>query len=99
MAGYVIMDIEVIDEDVHAEFRRRISPLVEARGGKFVVRGEVLEVVGAESTGHRRMVVMEFPTIEQAKEWPKLHQSLPEYAELREIRDRAANVTVYVLEG
>ena len=99
MAGYVVMDIEVTDEDLHAEFRSRIPALLESRGGKFVVRGKVLEVVGADSAGERRIVVLEFPTIEQAREWPTLHQSVPEFTELREYRDRSANVNTYILEG
>lgn len=99
MAGYVILDIHITDEALHAEFRQRVGPLVEARGGKFLIRGEVVETIGFELTAGHRMVVMEFETIEQAREWPTLPQHLPEYAELREIRDRSAKVNTIIVEG
>ena len=101
MAGYVILDIHITDEALHAEFRRRVGPLVEARGGKFLVRGEVVETIGFDLTAGHRVVVMEFETIEQAREWPTLPQHLPEYAELNsvEIRDRSANVNTIIIEG
>ena len=99
MAGYVILDIEVIDEALHAEFRRRVVPLAEARGGKLLARGEVVEVVGGDLTTLRRVSILEFETVEQAREWPTLPQSLPEYAELRELRDRAARVNMLIVDG
>lgn len=47
MPAYVILHTtEILDEELHAEFHRRVGPLLEARGGKYLMRGNVSEVVG-----------------------------------------------------
>lgn len=91
MPAYVILHTaEILDEELHAEFRRRVGPLLEAKGGKFLMRGNVSEIIGGDPSGHSRVAVMEFETTEQAQEWARDPQSPGEYAELRELRDRAA---------
>ena len=63
MAAYVILyTIEVTDEALHAEFRKRVGPLLQAKGGKYLLRGDISEVIGGELTGHSRMAAMEFET-------------------------------------
>ena len=99
MAAYVILyTTEVTDEELHAEFRSRIAPLLEAAGGKFIVRGDVSEASDGNTTAHRRVAIMEFPTVEQARAWAG-PQSEPEPAAVREIRDRASNSVSLVVEG
>ena len=91
MPAYVILHTsEILDEELHAEFRRRVGPMLEARGGKYLLRGDISEVIGADSTGHSRVAVMEFETTEQAQEWARDQQPPGEYANLRELRNRAA---------
>ena len=44
MAAYVVLyTTEVIDAALHAEFRSRVAPLLEADGGKYL-RGVVKRV-------------------------------------------------------
>ena len=98
MPAYVILyATEILDEELHAEFRRRAEPLLEARGGKYLARGNVSEVIGGDSSGHSRVAVMEFETTEQAQEWARDPQPPGEYAELRDLRNRASrSVTLIV---
>ena len=99
MPAYVILyTTEVTDEALHAEFRSRLTPLLEADGGKFLVRGDVLEATDGETTVHRRVAVMEFPTVEQARAWAG-PQSEPEHAAVRELRDRASKSVSLIVEG
>ena len=99
MAAYVILyATEVIDEELHAEFRQRATALLEARGGRYLMRGRVAEIVGGDPASHSRIAVMEFETAEQAREWARYPQSPGEYAELRELRDRAANSIAFIVE-
>ena len=67
MPAYVILVTEVTDEERHAEFRSRQPSLIEAKGGKVVMRGPVAEATDGETTAGRRIAVMEFPTVEQAQ--------------------------------
>ena len=39
MAGYVIVNDDITDEAVFAEFRGRVGATVEAHGGRYLVRG------------------------------------------------------------
>ena len=91
MPAYVILHTtEILDGELHAEFRRRVGPLLEAKGGKYLMRGNVSEIIGGDTAGHARVAVMEFETTEQAQEWARDPQPPGEYAELRELRNRAA---------
>lgn len=94
MAGYVLIDNEATDEAVFAEFLEKVPATVDAYGGKYLVRGGATEVMEGDWTPHF-VVVVEFDNVEQAKTW----LSSPEYAEVKEIRLRAANTRVMVVEG
>ncbi len=99
MSAYVVLYVtEVTDEERHAEFRSQVVPLLEAKGGKHLMRGDVSEASDGETAAHRRIVVMEFPTVEQARAWAG-PQSEPEYAALRELRDSSANTISFIVEG
>ena len=98
MPAYVVLyTTEVTDEALHAEFRSRVVPLLEAKGGKYLMRGDVSEASDGETAAHRRMAVMEFPTVEQARAWAS-PQSEPEYVALRELRDSAGNYISFIVE-
>ena len=75
MPAYVILHTtEILDEELHAEFRRRAGPLLEAKGGKYLMRGDVSETIGGSASSHTRVAVMEFETAEQAREWARYPQ-------------------------
>ncbi len=94
MAGYVLIDSEVTDEAVFAEFRGRVATTVEAHGGRYLVRGGATEVIEGEWMPHR-IVVVEFDNVEQARAC----LNSPEYIEIKEIRTRSANADVIIVEG
>lgn len=100
MAAYVFVDIEVVDSEAQAEYRQRVGPMVEAYGGRVLGRGDVVEVVGGEMpSGRHRMILLEFPTVEQARGWHTLPERSPEYAELRELRNRVGNTVLTIVDG
>lgn len=100
MPAYVILHTtEILDEELHAEFRSRVGPMLEARGGKYLMRGDVSEIIGEAAAGHTRVAVMEFETTEQAQEWARDPQPPGEYADLRELRNRAARYVSLIVEN
>ena len=94
MAGYVVIDSEVTDEALFADFLERVPATVDAYGGKYLVRGGATEVIEGEWMPHR-IVVVEFDNVEQARTW----LSSPEYIEIKEIRTKSANASVIIVEG
>ena len=94
MAAYVIADIEVTNPCAYEEYRPRVPATVEKYGGKYLVRGGATETAEG-SWIPNRMVVIEFSSMEQAKEW----YNSPEYGGIREIRHRNANSNVIFVDG
>jgi uncharacterized protein (DUF1330 family) len=92
--AYVIAIVDVKDPVRYEEYRRTVLPTITAYGGRFVARGgrtEVLEGAWAP----RRVVIVEFPSLERAQEW----WSSPEYAGPKALRQATSDGTLIVIEG
>jgi len=85
MPAYCLFDnLEVLDADALAEYARLVAPVVAAHGGRYVFLGAPTEVLeGASPLVFP--VMIEFPTLEAAKEW----YDSPEYAPLKAMRHAA----------
>ena len=94
MSAYVIVEIDVHDPIGYEEYKKRASAAVEAHGGKYIVRGGQTEVL--EGDWHpKRIVVLEFPSMDRAKEW----LNCEEYREPRKMRHATARTNMIVVEG
>jgi uncharacterized protein (DUF1330 family) len=94
MAAYVIADIEVTDPDRYAEYRQRAPATLAAYGGRFLARGGAHEVV--EGDWHpRRLVVLEFPSLAQARRWYESE----EYREPKALRLAASKANLVFVDG
>ena len=94
MAAYVIAAIEVTDPAVFEEYRGLVAETIAKYGGKYVVRGGKIEGLEGDWSP-KRLVVLEFPSMERAKEW----HSSPEYIPVKEIRLRSTNTKLVLVEG
>lgn len=94
MAAYVLVEVEVTDPATYEEYKQLTPASLVAYGGKFIVRGGAYETLEGDWKPNR-MVVLEFPSVEQAKAW----WNSPEYSKAKAIRQRAANTKMIVLEG
>ncbi len=93
-AGYLIGDIEVTDPETYAKYAAGVPETVAAFGGKYLVRdasGEVFE----GSWSPKRLVVLEFESLERAKAW----YNSPEYADLKKIRQSASKGNLIFANG
>ncbi|MEM1428608.1 MAG: DUF1330 domain-containing protein [Pseudomonadota bacterium] len=91
--GYIIGHITVREPEEYQEYIRRDTPILEALGAKFVIRGGQSQVM--EGAAHNRHVVIEFPSYEAAL----AAYNDPEYQEVAAIRRRTADSTILVVEG
>ena len=94
MHAYVIADVDVHDPDAYAEYRKLVPASLEAYGGRFLVRGPEVERLEGDWEPHR-IVVLEFPSLEQARAW----YSSPQYVEAMAIRHRASRGSLLLVEG
>ena len=94
MPAYVIVDVHIHNPDGYAAYRQLSGPSVEQYGGRFIVRGGAVEVVEGDWQP-TRLVVIEFPSMEQARAW----YTSPEYTEARRVRLGAADFKMIFIEG
>ena len=94
MPAYVIAEIEVTDPETYDEYRRRVPATLEPYGATFRVRGgSVHPLEGGWEP--KRLVILEFPSVEQAKAW---HDS-EAYREPKALRQRASIGRLVLVEG
>jgi uncharacterized protein (DUF1330 family) len=94
MPAYVIAEVDVHDGPTYEEYRKMVPVSIEKYGGRFLVRGGAVE---SKEGGWRpsRMVVLEFPSMEQARAW----YSSPEYAPALAVRGKSARSKLILVEG
>jgi uncharacterized protein (DUF1330 family) len=94
MAAYVIGEVEVTDPATYEDYRRQVPAVVTKYGGRFIVRGGKVESLEG-GWAPKRIVVLEFPSVEQAQKWYRS----AEYAPLIELRQRASRGKLILVEG
>jgi uncharacterized protein (DUF1330 family) len=68
MAAYFIAELDITDAAGFEEYRQLVPATIEQYGGRYLVRGGQVETLEGEWQP-KRVVVLEFPTVEQAKRW------------------------------
>jgi uncharacterized protein (DUF1330 family) len=94
MAAYVMGEIEVTDPALYEEYRKQVLAVVTKYGGRFLVRGGTVEPLEGGWTP-KRVVALEFPSMEQARKW--YHSE--EYRPLIALRQRASRGKLILVEG
>jgi len=94
MTAYVIVDIAVLDPAGYEEYKKLAPAAVKLFGGKYLARGGPNETLEGDWRANR-LVILEFPNVEQAKTW----LNSPEYAPARALRHKYAKTNMVVVEG
>jgi uncharacterized protein (DUF1330 family) len=94
MSAYIILDIEVTDPEGYKEYIKLGPPTVALYGGKYITRTTESETLEGD-WNPKRIVVLEFPSVEMAKAWI----NSPEYAPALALRHKYATSKSIVVEG
>ena len=94
MPAYIIADVTVTDPATMEEYRKRVPATLAPYGGRFIVRGGAHQTVEGDWKPSR-LVVLEFPSLEQAKRW----YDSEEYREPKAMRLRAGRTNLVMVEG
>ena len=94
MPAYLICDIDVHDPEAYREYVARVPGTLEPFGGRFIVRGGEYESLEGDWRP-RRLVVIEFPSVDHAKRW----YTSPDYVAAMQIRRSAADGSIVLAEG
>ena len=94
MSAYIVARVNVTDPGQYSRYTARTPDCVAAFGGRFIVRGgETATLEGPEFRD--RMVIIEFPSLERAKEF----YNSPEYTEIRALRAHAGIAEFVAVDG
>ena len=94
MPAYVIADVEITDSSAYEEYKKQTPATIAAFGGKFIARGGQVEVLEGDWNPNR-VVILEFESVEKAKEW----WASPMYQPARDLRQRVSRGSLIVVEG
>jgi uncharacterized protein (DUF1330 family) len=94
MPAYMVVQLKVTDPNRFARYREAVPSVVEAFGGRYIVRGAPVEVLEGSHDG-RRLVLFEFPSVEAIKRFWRS----PEYAKVKPLRENAAEVDAWAVPG
>jgi uncharacterized protein (DUF1330 family) len=94
MAQYAIFDVTITDLEKYKDYMSKVKPVIEAAGGRYLVRGGTHEVLEGDWKP-TRLVVLEFPSAEAARSF---YQS-PAYRDLKALRESCSHANLVTVEG
>ncbi len=94
MAAYFIVNLDVEDREKFERYRAGVPAMIEKHGGRYLVRGGELHPVEGD-LGLKRLVVLEFPSLEAARGF----YDSTEYAPLLRLRQESAASDIVLVEG
>ena len=94
MPAYVFVNVEVHDHSQYPDYIRVAPDSIHQYGGRYLARGGRAETLEGEWQP-ARVVILEFPTLERAKEW----WASEEYREPRALRQAMARTQMIAVEG
>jgi uncharacterized protein (DUF1330 family) len=94
MAAYVIAHIDVKDPVKYEDYKKMSPVSIGKFGGRFIARGGAVEVL--EGTWEpKRLVLLEFPSAEAARQWYESE----DYAPAKALRQATSTGDLVMVEG
>jgi len=94
MAAYIVVDAHVKDTQQFLKYRELAQLAVAQFAGRYIVRGGACTIMEGDWQPDR-LVIVEFPSTEQAR----LFYDSPEYLAARAARAEAADFDMLLVEG
>ena len=93
--AYVLVDTKISNSENYEIYKSKAKPIAEKFGGKYLTRGGEMDVVQSDLWSPTRLVLVEFPSIENARAF----HSSEDYADVKKIRLENAESTLVIQEG
>ena len=95
MPALLVVDETITNSELFDDYKRAVVPTIEKFGGRFLARGQELEILEASGRWEPdRLVIIEFPDMAALKAW--YHSA--EYAPVRELRLGSASSTLAAMD-
>ena len=95
MSAFVIVDTKINDPEAYETYKAKAKPIAEKFGGTYRTRGGEMDVLEADLWIPTRIVVVEFPDMQAARNFT----NSDEYAPIKEIRHANAECTFIIVDG
>jgi len=96
MPAYVISEVKFLDQELVDRYRPLAAASIEKFGGRYLVRGGLIDLIEGTRDPELRIVVVEFPDMVRAREW----YASADYAEALKVRNAGAlERTLVFVEG
>ncbi|RED49719.1 DUF1330 domain-containing protein [Aestuariispira insulae] len=95
MSAYIIVDTKITNPDAYEEYKALARPIVESFGGIYKARGGDMDIVENGLWSPSRLVILEFPDMETARNF--VHSD--EYAPVKALRHANADCSLVILDG
>ncbi len=94
MSAYVLVEIEVLDQERYETYKQLAPSSIAIYGGRYLARGGDVETLEGMWLP-KRLVILEFPSVDQAKAW----WDSTEYEQAKALRQAVAHTRMIVVEG
>jgi uncharacterized protein (DUF1330 family) len=94
MPAYMIVNIDVQNQEPFEEYRAKVPSLIRKHGGEYLVRGGKFVVIEGDWKPSR-LVLFRFPDMAAMQAF----YNDPEYQPLKDLRERAAKTDMIFVEG
>jgi uncharacterized protein (DUF1330 family) len=94
MPAFLIAQVTVRDATTYERYKELAPPSIALYGGRYVARGGATETLEG-SWRPTRLVILEFPSVERAREW----WNSPEYAPAKALRQSCAETEILLVDG
>ena len=94
MPAYVIVNVDTKHPEEYEHYKEMAQKTIAQYGGRYLVRGGPMKVLEGTWTP-TRIVVLEFPTYENAHEW----WNSAEYAPAKALRQRLSTTDLLIVDG
>lgn len=91
----MISEVEMLDETQGQRYRELAAASIARHGGRYIVRGAAPDVPEGDWPTARRIVIVQFPSMEQLREW----YSSSDYAEALAVRRTALDRRLLFVHG
>ena len=94
MPAFIIAEVDVHDPETYEAYKLLTPASIAPFEGRFIIRGGKSQLLEGEPEP-KRIVVLEFPSLEKAKQW----WDSEEYAPAKKIRQASSSTRMFVVEG
>ncbi len=95
MTAFLIVDTKIENAEEYERYKALARPLAESYGGTYRARGGRMEILENDLWSPTRMVIIDFPSMDQARNF----MNSDAYAPIKAIRRANSQCTVALVEG